>query len=390
MRGGAGVRMPDGVVRDGAALVGDDPRGLRDVEGRAPADPDDHVEAAVPHAIRQLVGEREGRLARPLDDAVEPHVRHSRPTRGRRPRRRVPRRAPRRRPARPSSRAPRARLRSSASTPSPKAMRTGRCAWNGVTGVVIADDRLRGTALGAVPDGPRPRARRRDACRPPSRGARERRPQSASRGLRAPRACRPPPTPSRRAPPPPGPRPGGGSTARRRDASPRIDESLVPSFTSTGCSEKRPSSSRWPSCPTDSGRCWTRSPPRSTFSSWNPRQIASVGTSRSSARSSSASSPASRWSCAGSVCRVTLGAIGGRVDVDPAREDDAVEDVERLVDRVGARRDDERPSTGPLDRLDVEERDERRGQLPRAPARRLCVGRDPDQRPLAHSTHATR
>ena len=82
--------------------------------------------------------------------------------------------------------------------------------------------------------------------------------------------------------------------------------------------------------------------------------------------------------------RMTLGAVGGRVDVDPAREDDAVEDVERVVDRVGARRDDERPSAGPLDRLHVEERHERRGQLPRAPARRLCVGRDPDQRPLAH------
>ena len=72
MRGGCGVRDAGRVVRDGAALVGDDPRGLRDVEGRAAADPDDHVEAAVPHAIRQLVGEREGRLAGPLDDAVEP------------------------------------------------------------------------------------------------------------------------------------------------------------------------------------------------------------------------------------------------------------------------------------------------------------------------------
>ena len=38
-----------------------------------------------------------------------------------------------------------------------------------------------------------------------------------------------------------------------------------------------------PSCPTWSGRCWIRSPPSATFSTCEPRQIASTGRSRSSA-----------------------------------------------------------------------------------------------------------
>jgi hypothetical protein len=61
---------------------------------------------------------------------------------------------------------------------------------------------------------------------------------------------------------------------------------------------------------------------------------------------------------------VPVGAVRARVDVDAAGEDDAVEDVERLVDRIRARRHDERPTSGPLDRLDVVERHERGGQLP--------------------------
>ena len=77
---------------------------------------------------------------------------------------------------------------------------------------------------------------------------------------------------------------------------------------------------------------------------------------------------------------VAFGAVLRRVDVDPAREDDAVEDVERLVDRLLARRHDERAPSGLLDRLDVVERHERGGQLPRTPARGLCVGGDADHR----------
>ena len=84
---------------------------------------------------------------------------------------------------------------------------------------------------------------------------------------------------------------------------------------------------------------------------------------------------------------MTVGAVAGRVDVDPAREDDPVEDVERLLDRLVARRDDERPPAGLLDRLDVVERDERRRQLPRTPLRGLGVGGDADDR--AHGTDAS-
>src|SRR5688500_20295382 len=50
------------VVGHPAALVGGDPGSLRDVEGRAAADPDYRVEAAVPSPRGELVRERERRL----------------------------------------------------------------------------------------------------------------------------------------------------------------------------------------------------------------------------------------------------------------------------------------------------------------------------------------
>ena len=75
---------------------------------------------------------------------------------------------------------------------------------------------------------------------------------------------------------------------------------------------------------------------------------------------------------------VSLGAVEGRVDVDPAREDDPVEDVQRLLDRFLARRHDERAPAGLLDRVDVVERDERGRKLPRPPARGLRVRGDAD------------
>ena len=116
-----------------------------------------------------------------------------------------------------------------------------------------------------------------------------------------------------------------------------------------------------------------RSPPRRTFSSWKPRQIASVGRSRSSAASSSAQ-------LAGVAVRlrrvgrgVAVGAVVGRVDVDAAREDDPVEHVERLLDRVLARRHDERPPAGLLDRVDVVERARARPAAPTAPHRAGCA-----------------
>ena len=78
--------------------------------------------------------------------------------------------------------------------------------------------------------------------------------------------------------------------------------------------------------------------------------------------------------------RVALGAVLRRIDVDAAGEDDPVEHVERLLDRVLARGHDERAAAGLLDRVDVVERHERSGQLPRAPPRRLGVRGDADDR----------
>ena len=69
--GRLGDAPPFGVVGSGAALVGDDPRRLRDVERRPAADPDDRVEPLVAHPLGQPVGERERRLARPLDETGE-------------------------------------------------------------------------------------------------------------------------------------------------------------------------------------------------------------------------------------------------------------------------------------------------------------------------------
>ena len=78
--------------------------------------------------------------------------------------------------------------------------------------------------------------------------------------------------------------------------------------------------------------------------------------------------------------RVPVGAVVRRIDVDAAGEHDPVEHVERLLDRVLARRHDERAAAGLLDRLDVVERHECRRQLPCAPARGLGVGGDADDR----------
>ena len=86
--------------------------------------------------------------------------------------------------------------------------------------------------------------------------------------------------------------------------------------------------------------------------------------------------------------RMPLGAVARGVDVDPAREHDPVEHVERLLDRVLARRHDERPTPGLLDGLDVVERHERGRQIPGAPPRRLRVGGDADDR-TAVARHET-
>ena len=59
------------VVVGDAALVGNESRGLRDVECRAAADPHDGVVRRCADALGKLVREREGRLSRPLDEPLE-------------------------------------------------------------------------------------------------------------------------------------------------------------------------------------------------------------------------------------------------------------------------------------------------------------------------------
>ena len=158
---------------------------------------------------------------------------------------------------------------------------------------------------------------------------------------------------------------------------------------STGCSENTPSVSRWPSWPTSSGRCWTRSPPRSTFRSWKPRQIASVGRSRSSAR-------VEQRELAGVA--VGLRWVGRRDGARRRRATGRCRCRRRRRSRRARRacrrclvrgRDEQRPAAGALDRLDVVERYERRGQLPRTPAGGLRVRGDPDDRPPAHAAKST-
>ena len=75
-----------------------------------------------------------------------------------------------------------------------------------------------------------------------------------------------------------------------------------------------------------------------------------------------------------------LGAVRLGIEVSTAREDDPVEHVERLVDRVGDGRDEQRPPAGLLDRANIGERDERRRLRPRAPGSLFGVRRDPDHR----------
>ena len=90
--------------------------------------------------------------------------------------------------------------------------------------------------------------------------------------------CRP-----REARPPAGRSPGGGATSparARRRGRPRAG---CPPRRVTPCSANVPGVGWCSSCPTTSGRCWTRSPPRATLRICEPRQTASTGRSRSSA-----------------------------------------------------------------------------------------------------------
>jgi hypothetical protein len=79
--------------------------------------------------------------------------------------------------------------------------------------------------------------------------------------------------------------------------------------------------------------------------------------------------------------RMRVRAVRVRVDVGAAGEDQPVERVEGLLDRVRARRHEQRPPARGLDTAHVVVRDERRVELPVTPARRLDIRRDSDERP---------
>ena len=72
--------------------------------------------------------------------------------------------------------------------------------------------------------------------------------------------------------------------------------------------------------------------------------------SRSSAAVSSASSPRSRSGRVPIVSGCGVLAVLRRVEVGAAGEEDSVERVERLLDPVLARRHEQRPAAGRLDR----------------------------------------
>ena len=76
--------------------------------------------------------------------------------------------------------------------------------------------------------------------------------------------------------------------------------------------------------------------------------------------------------------RVRVCSVACRIDVGTSGEHDSVERVERLLDVLLGRRDDEGTSARLLDRVDVRERDERGRKVPYPPARLLGVRRDPD------------
>ena len=76
--------------------------------------------------------------------------------------------------------------------------------------------------------------------------------------------------------------------------------------------------------------------------------------------------------------RVRLRAVARRIDVRASGEDDAVERVERLLDVLLGRRDDQGTTPRPLDRIDVRERHEGGRKHPDPPTRLLGVRRDSD------------
>ena len=125
---------------------------------------------------------------------------------------------------------------------------------------------------------------------------------------------------------------GSGADHRSRVA--------FPSFTSTGCSTNVPGRLLVHVVADVSGRCWTRSPPRATFSSWTPRHTGEhrhiALERRLEERELAPVAPRLGLVRLG----MGLGTVERGIEVGAAREHDSVEQPERLLDAVLARRDE--------------------------------------------------
>ena len=135
-------------------------------------------------------------------------------------------------------------------------------------------------------------------------------------------------------------RPGGGARACR--AAPRRRRARRASRRRGARGGRCPRTCRgvrrwswWPRC---SGRSCTSVPPRATFITCMPRQMPRNGMSRSIARVASASSKWSRSGRLSSVSGCGVLAVGDGVDVAPAGQDQAVEQVEHAVGLGGEQR----------------------------------------------------
>ena len=151
--------------------------------------------------------------------------------------------------------------------------------------------------------------------------------------------------------------------------------------TSWSALSKEPRARRWSVWPTSSGRCWISVPPRATLISCIPRQMPRTGRSRSSARSARAISARSRSGAGVGRLGMAAVAVGARVDVGAAGQDQAVEAVQDVVGVLGdpgVGRQHQRDRAGYLQRVDVGAGEQERLAVPDRPARALQRGAEAD------------
>ena len=161
----------------------------------------------------------------------------------------------------------------------------------------------------------------------------------------------------------------------------------MPGTVSTSTSSKCMGWRRWSTFPTTSGRCWCSVPPKKTFSTWQPRQMASTGRSASSAAARRARSLASRFGSTPPTSGSGLLPVGGRVHVATPGQDQAVEHGDHLGrPRLGAagggagRRQEQGPAAGGGHQLEIGRGQDGGPALPRSPGHVGHIGRDADER----------